>query len=103
MARGEARARLPRRLPRLTAHTITSLRALWTELDRVRATGVGYDREEHHLGISSVSGLVTDAHGTTVAIAIVVPAARFAGREAELAGALRAAVRRHDERAANFR
>jgi DNA-binding IclR family transcriptional regulator len=88
MDRAEASARLPRRLPRLTAHGLTSRRALWRELEDVRATGVGFDREEHHLGIAAAATLVDDSAGTTVALGLVVPAVRFHGREERLVAAL---------------
>ena len=95
----EANALLPRRLPRLTAHTTTQRRALRRELDAVRRTGLGFDREEHHLGICSVAAVVTDMRATPVAVSLVVPALRYAEREAELVAALRETVAAHDSRA----
>ena len=88
MDRAEAQALLPRRLPRLTAHSLTSRRALWRELDGVRATSIGVDREEHHLGIASLATLIPDSHGRTIAMSIVIPARRFYGREETLAASL---------------
>lgn len=88
MGRSRAAALLPTRLPRLTAHSVTSRRALWRELADVQSTGVGFDREEHHLGIASLATLIPDSHGRTVAMSVVVPAVRFCGRESDLAAAL---------------
>jgi DNA-binding IclR family transcriptional regulator len=88
MGREQASALLPRRLPRLTAHSLTSRRALWRELNEVRGSGIAFDREEHHLGIASVATVMSDAAGTDVALSVVVPAARFYGREQHLAAAV---------------
>lgn len=79
---------LPARLPSLTPHTITGRKQLWQELERVRAQGVAYDREEHTLGISAVGAVVNDAYGAVAAISIPVPTQRFKGNEARLAKAL---------------
>lgn len=101
MGRAEASALLPARLPRLTAHSITSRRALWRELDEVRATGLGFDREEHHLGIASVGTLLTGGDGATIALSVVAPSVRFYGREPELARALLAVAAAAERRAAS--
>jgi Bacterial transcriptional regulator len=45
---------LPRRLPRLTSHTITTRADLLAELARVRAAGIAFDREEHTERIRAV-------------------------------------------------
>jgi DNA-binding IclR family transcriptional regulator len=95
----DANALLPRRLPRMTAHTLTQRQALRRELDATWRTGLGYDREEHHLGICSVAAIVADVRATPVAVSLVVPAARFAAREPELVAALRETVAAHAMRA----
>jgi DNA-binding IclR family transcriptional regulator len=88
MSKAELAGALPRRLPALTPNTITSRKELWEVLDRVRADGVAYDREEHTLGICAVGAVVRDPYRALAAISVPVPAQRFAGNEAELAGAL---------------
>lgn len=80
----QAAAILPPRLQPLTRATITSRRELWTELGRVRETGVAYDREEHTEGICAVGAVVRDAFGVAAAISVPVPAQRFHQREQEL-------------------
>jgi DNA-binding IclR family transcriptional regulator len=80
---------LPKRLPRLTARTVATRRALLEELEEVRRTGVAFDREEHSEGICAVGAAVPGGATPTVAISIPVPIQRFEGREDELAGAVR--------------
>ncbi len=85
LPREEAAALLPARLPALTANTITTRKALWTELDRIRESGVSYDREEHSEGISAVGAVLADEWGAIAGISVPVPTQRFSGREAEFA------------------
>jgi DNA-binding IclR family transcriptional regulator len=92
MGRDRAAVLLPGRLKRHTARTMTSRRALWRELEEVRRYGVGFDREEHRMGIASLATLVTDSCGLTVAISVVTPAVRFYDREEELSAAVLAAA-----------
>ncbi len=80
--------RLPAKLEALTDNTITDRARLLAELDQVRAAGVAYDREEHALGVSAVACVVHDAVGTTAAITVVMPAARFHGHDETIAAAL---------------
>ena len=47
---------LPERLPAETPNTITDRAGLLADLERVRAGGVAYDREELTIGISAVGG-----------------------------------------------
>ncbi|MCX6460101.1 MAG: IclR family transcriptional regulator [Actinobacteria bacterium] len=75
-------------LERFTPHTLTSVRALRTEIATVKNTGVAYDREEQSDGICAVGALLTSVHGETVAVSIPVPTPRFEGREQELAAAV---------------
>lgn len=84
----EAAARLPQRLPRFTAHTITSRKRLLAELAAVRREGVAFDREEHTEGICAVGAAVFDPGGPVAAISVPVPLQRFGGREAALAAAV---------------
>ena len=78
---------LPRRLPKLTPHTITNRAELLAELDDVRATGLGWDREENDVGICAVGAAIANPLGIAAAFAVPVPASRFYGREGELAAA----------------
>lgn len=80
------------RLPALTPHTITSRTALWSELDRIAANGVAFDREEHTVGICAVGAVVFDAFGPAAAITIPLPAQRFQGHEEELAAQVKVAA-----------
>lgn len=88
MARAQADALLPPRLPGLTPHTITTRRDLWAALDEVRHTRVAFDREEHTLGICAVGAIIHDPYGPIAAISVPVPSERFAGNEDRLAASL---------------
>lgn len=90
----EVARRLPEHLPALTEHTNTERCGLLAELEQIRASGVAYDREEHAVGVSAVAVAVRDAVGASAAITVVMPAARFAGIEAEARAAL---LRTRDE------
>jgi DNA-binding IclR family transcriptional regulator len=90
----ELQRRLPGKLEPLTERTITDRARLLAEIEQARATGVAYDREEHALGVSAVATVVHDAVGTTAAITVVLPAARFHGHEDAIAAAL---LRTRDE------
>jgi len=79
---------LPPQLERHTESTITDRDELLAELDRVRAEGVAYDREEHTIGICAVGAVVVDPGGTRVAVTIPLPSQRFYGNERKLAEAL---------------
>jgi DNA-binding IclR family transcriptional regulator len=81
-------ATLPRRLQKLTPHTITSRPALLEELATVRERGVAFDREEHAVGISAAGVTVHDAVGNLAAITVAMPAVPFGEREAEVVAAL---------------
>ncbi|MDF2702622.1 MAG: transcriptional regulator [Rubrobacteraceae bacterium] len=76
---------LPERLPAETTNTITDRAELLAELERVRAIGVAYDREELTVGISAVGAAIRDAGRVVAALSIPVPTARFAGQEERLA------------------
>jgi DNA-binding IclR family transcriptional regulator len=91
LAPGAVAAILPVRLPSLTPNTVTSHAALRAELDRVRDSGVGYDREEHTEGICAVGALIDATDPRPMAISVPMPSQRFHGREEDLAGALLAA------------
>ncbi|MCX6901051.1 MAG: IclR family transcriptional regulator [Verrucomicrobia bacterium] len=63
----EARRRLPRKLAALTPHTVTDKERLFEEIARIRATGLGYDREGYMLGIFCIGAPVFDVNGEPVA------------------------------------
>ncbi|MGO8770403.1 MAG: IclR family transcriptional regulator [Mycobacterium sp.] len=79
---------VPSRLVRLTANTITTPAALRKELERIRADGVAYDREEQSEGICAVGVVLSGVTDHRVAVSVPVPAQRFYHRESELAQAL---------------
>ena len=57
---------LPRPLPAVTPHTITSRRALKRELDQIRARGYATTVDELEAGLSGISIGVYGTHGTFV-------------------------------------
>jgi IclR family pca regulon transcriptional regulator len=69
-------------LPRLTPHTITTVRTFLNELQEVRAHGVAYAREEAQLGVISMAVPVRTARGEIAAALVVAPPAQFATPEA---------------------
>ena len=89
---------LPSRLVRLTANTITTPAALRKELERIRAEGVAYDREEQTEGICAVGAVLKGVTDQRVAVSVPVPAQRFYHRESELAQALLAWVEKVNAR-----
>jgi IclR family acetate operon transcriptional repressor len=69
--------RLPRRLePTLDGRPRTR-EALQSELDEVRATGLGFEREEMRHGICAVAVAITDVDGRAASVAVPMPTARF--------------------------
>ncbi|MGE2817170.1 IclR family transcriptional regulator [Mycobacterium heidelbergense] len=98
----QARA-VPSRMARLTDNTITTAAALRKELERIRAEGIAYDREEQTEGICAVGAVLTRVPEQMVAISVPVPAQRFYRREEELARTLRAWVRKVDAQIAAAR
>jgi DNA-binding IclR family transcriptional regulator len=75
-------------LATLTPHTITEPAVLQQELERVRAEGIAYDREEHSEGICAVGTTIRGLTGVAVAVSVPLPAQRFYGRESLLRDAL---------------
>jgi DNA-binding IclR family transcriptional regulator len=76
------------RLARLTDRTITDHEELAAELERVRAEGIAYDREEETEGICAVGTMIRGLTGLSVAVSIPTPAPRFYRREPALRDAL---------------
>lgn len=66
------------------------------EMCSIRVDGVAYDREEQTEGICAVGAVLRGVSVELVAVSVPVPAQRFYGREAELAGALLAWVSKVD-------
>ncbi len=91
----QARA-VPTRLAKLTANTITTPAALRKELERVRADGVAFDREEQTEGVCAVGAVLHGVSEQMVAVSVPVPGQRFYRRESELAQALKDWVRKVD-------
>jgi DNA-binding IclR family transcriptional regulator len=73
----DLKRRLPKRLETPSQHRPVSRDDLMRELDEVRRTGVGYDREEHHAGICGIGVAVSDIDGSAASIAVPMPTARF--------------------------
>ncbi len=73
----EIKRRLPKRLETPARHTPIGRKALLTELEEVRRTGLGFDREEHRTGICSVGVAVTDIDGSAASISVPMPTARY--------------------------
>lgn len=83
-------ARLKKRikLTRFTPATIVSWSALEKELETVRRTGIGADREEYTPGISAVAVLLEGPTGDLAALSVPVPTQRFESNEREITRAL---------------
>ncbi len=73
----ELRRRLPRTLEPTAEGLPRSRAELLRELEEVRVTGLGYEREELRHGICAVAVAVTDVDGRSASIATPMPAARF--------------------------
>jgi IclR family transcriptional regulator, KDG regulon repressor len=74
------RARLPENepLPALTPRTLTSLRRLERELEKIRIDGVAFEHGESNIDVACVSAPVHDHRGVVVAaISISVPTSRW--------------------------
>lgn len=58
---------IPVKLPALTKNTITTRQKLLEELNKIRKTGLAYDREEYLTGIYCIGAPVFDVNETVVA------------------------------------
>jgi IclR family acetate operon transcriptional repressor len=78
-------------LPRVTAHTLTTLPQLRRELERIRAQGYAFDQEEAVEGLRCVAGPVFNHAGQVVAaFSVAGPATRLTpARLAEIAQMVR--------------
>jgi IclR family acetate operon transcriptional repressor len=81
-----------RKLPAVTVNTITEWSALQLEFERIRTTGLSFDREESDLGIAGLGTVIIGSHGEPVgAFGAVMPIARFEqARESVSAAMLKA-------------
>jgi len=72
-----------RGLPEITAHTITDEAALFEELDRIRASGIAYDREECVEGMACIARPLSTPSERPAAISITGPVSRVSTGETE--------------------
>jgi DNA-binding IclR family transcriptional regulator len=79
---------LPRTLPAFTANTLTNRRALLSELEKIRKSGIAFDVGEHTLGICAVGAALHDAAGHHLAISVPVPSVRFYDNRNKIAARL---------------
>ena len=77
-----------------TPNTLTSWQALGADLDRIRKSGIAYDREENSLGISAVAMAFRMPGGQLAALSVPVPTQRFRAALPKLLEALK----RHHQR-----
>jgi DNA-binding IclR family transcriptional regulator len=68
---------MPRRLERMTTHTIGNIDDLQAELAKIRQKFIAFDREEHSEGISAIGTSLIDGNGSIYAISIPMPTHRF--------------------------
>ncbi|MBU2979276.1 IclR family transcriptional regulator [Alteromonas sp. C1M14] len=64
-------------LNQLTTFTVTDIKQLKAEIDKVRKKGVAFDREEHCEGVCATGISIDDPYGRNIAISIPVPSVRF--------------------------
>ncbi len=93
-----AKLRKKMKLTRFTPNTIVTWSGLDRELEKVRQTGIGVDREELTLGISAVAVVLRGPTGDLAALSLPVPTQRFETNEAEVTRALVAHGRDLQER-----
>jgi len=78
----------------VTPHTVRSKSRLKKEIQKVKATGFAYSREEFTLGITAIATAVRGESKFHGAINLAVPTARFTpSREAGFREALRRAAK----------
>jgi DNA-binding IclR family transcriptional regulator len=92
MAPGEAAAVLAGPLEALTPATITDPAVLRAELVEIARSGIGYDRQEHTVGICAVGAAVVGPAGPVLTLSLPVPTERFVANQDELTAALRTAI-----------
>ena len=83
------RVRLRMKYLAKTKNTLTSWEALEADLERVRKSGIAYDREENSYGISAVAMAFRMPDGQLGALSIPVPTQRFRAALPKLVEALK--------------
>jgi DNA-binding IclR family transcriptional regulator len=73
----ELKGRLPKKLETPSQHRPVAREDLLRELDEVRRTGFGFDREEHQAGICATGVAIADIDGSAASISVPRPVARF--------------------------
>jgi IclR family KDG regulon transcriptional repressor len=70
---------------RFTEHTIINSYELTAELEKIRLSGIAYDREEHELGVRCVAAPIFDQAGNIIAaLSIAGPTIRMHDEKLEL-------------------
>ena len=88
LPREEVVRRLPRRIEPALDGRARTRETLLRELDEVRRTGLGYEREEMRHGICAVAVAVTDVDGRAASVAVPMPTSRFQESEGRVAARL---------------
>lgn len=81
---GKLRKLLNSELSRQTPNTQTKPEAIKDEIDRIRATGISYDLEEHTEGVCAIGTSIEVFPGRQMAISIPIPTARFASSRSRI-------------------
>ena len=92
MAPADAAPVLAGPLEPLTPATITDAAVLRAELAEIARSGIGYDRQEHTVGICAVGAAVVGPAGPVLTLSLPVPTDRFIEHQDDLVAALRTAV-----------
>jgi IclR family acetate operon transcriptional repressor len=77
-----------RGLPRMTARTLATVKALRAALQTIRGRGFAIDDEEHTVGLRCVAAAILDEHGAPLAsISLSGPIARISDARLDALGA----------------
>lgn len=100
----EVESRLPKKLPGITGHTITSKKTLFAELEKIRSAGVARCDSSYEEGVKSLAvAILSPAHDPLGTIAIAAPAARVsASDENKMAEALKKVAKAIGNKLANL-
>ena len=101
MSSSRSTKRLEEPLPALTPETTTRLDTLLEQLAEVRRSGIAFDREEHHRGISAIGAAIANSYGLALAISVPVPTSRFVDREDDIVEEVLKSKRRIEEHLAH--
>jgi DNA-binding IclR family transcriptional regulator len=85
---------VPRKLEVPARGTLTTRDELLAELDEVRRSGLGFDREDHRAGICAVGVALRDIDGSHASVSVPIPASRYYQNEERVVSAL---LRTRDE------